>query len=474
VGSHRDRTGRRLLALLLAVGAAASLGLNWPGQFSPDSVWQLQQGRAGVFNSWHPPVMAALLGLFDRLAPGAPGFIVLQAALGFGGLFGFAALAPRPRPAAAAIAAALCASPLLLIYQGEVWKDVLFADASLAGFALLAWAAHAWAAPPRRWALVIAAFALFALAALARQNGAITPVWGAVGLAAIAWRAEDDWRRAAVSGLAALAACLALVGGAGWLLAQHGDGEPAQAQALEWLQVWDLAGAVRADPAFALAGLERAAPATARFVRDQAAPAYSPERQDTLVGLAGADAALDGAGPAVGAQWRALILTRPGLYARVRAAAFARTLAAPDPMACRPFFVGVDAPPELLAAAGLAPRHRVRDGLARRYGLAFVGTPVFSHLAYAALTLVMAGLAAGDLVRKAPAGGEAIAVLALLGAAFTYAASFLIIGVACDYRYLYVLDLAAMAALLHRAASRTTRSIAAWRRPQAVLDPDED
>ena len=79
MGSHRDRTGRRLLALLLAVGAAASLGLNWPGQFSPDSVWQLQQGRAGVFNSWHPPVMAALLGLFDRLAPFGLAFAQLEA-----------------------------------------------------------------------------------------------------------------------------------------------------------------------------------------------------------------------------------------------------------------------------------------------------------------------------------------------------------------------------------------------------------
>ena len=41
-----------------------------------------------------------------------------------------AALAPRPSIAAIVLAAALAASPLLLTYQGDVWKDVLFADAA--------------------------------------------------------------------------------------------------------------------------------------------------------------------------------------------------------------------------------------------------------------------------------------------------------------------------------------------------------
>jgi hypothetical protein len=451
--------GFRAIALVLAGGAAASLWLNLPGQFSPDSVWQLAQGRSGVFNAWHPPVMAALLGLFDRLSPGAPGFIVLQAALGFGGLLAFAALAPRPRAGAVWIAAALAASPLMLIYQGEVWKDVLFADAAVAGFAALAWAGRTWASPARRHGLAGLAAVLFALAALTRQNGVLVPLWGAAGLAGVAWRAGDgrpgDGRpgrggRALGYGLALLGASLALAAGGGVLLARHGDGEPAQALQLEWLQVWDLAGAVRADPGLPLAGLARDAPATARFVR-RATAAYTPERVDTLVNLAGADAALAGAGPAVGRQWRTLILTRPDLYARVRLAGFAQLLAAPRPLACRPLFIGVDAPPELLRTTGLAPRHRAKDAWARRYGLAFVGTPALSHLAYAALALVLLALATRDLARP-PAPADRIAVVALLAAAGSVAGSFLVIGVACDYRYLYFLDLAAMAALLHRAA----------------------
>ena len=96
---------RLALGLVFTAGAAVSLWLNWPGQLSPDSVWQLQQGRSDVFNSWHPPVMAWLLGRFDEISPGAPGFIVFDTVLGFGALFALAGLAPRPRGAAILLAA---------------------------------------------------------------------------------------------------------------------------------------------------------------------------------------------------------------------------------------------------------------------------------------------------------------------------------------------------------------------------------
>ena len=133
-----------------------------------------------------------------------------------------------------------------------------------------------------------------------------------------------------------------------------------------------------------------------------------------------------------------------------RLADFGDLIATPNLMACRPLFVGIDGPPASLKALGLAQRHRPVDAWARRYSLAFVGTPVLSHLVYGALALVLLILAALDLRR--PDAGDRIAVVALLASALTFTASFLVIGVACDYRYIYFLDLAAMAALLHRAA----------------------
>jgi hypothetical protein len=440
--AHRVRLA--ILALVLAAGACASLWLSWPGQLSPDSVWQLQQGRGGVFNAWHPPVMAWLLGRFDAISPGAPGFIVFDMVLGFGALFAFAALTPRPRIAAIILAGALCASPLLLTYQGDVWKDVLFADTAVAGFAALAWAARMWASPVRRWGLIGLAFALFALAALTRQNGLLTPLWAAAGLAAIARRSGASKARAARLGGGALAGCLALVVAASIALVLHSDGEPAQARQLEWLRIWDLTGADFADPYLDLAGLEHDAPDTAVFIR-RAASSWTPTRVDPLLGLPGADAALDDANAAIGRAWRHMILTRTGLYARIRLADFGQLVATPRLMDCRPLFIGLDGPPEILKALHLKPHDPAKIALARRYSLAFVGTPVLSHLVYGVLAVVLLILGLRDRTRP-----ESVVVIAMLGAALTFTASFLIIGVACDYRYLYLLDLAAMAALLHR------------------------
>ena len=41
----------------------------------------------------------------------------------------------------------------------------------------------------------------------------------------------------------------------------------------------------------------------------------------------------------------------------------------------------------------------------------------------------------------------------MLGGALTFTASFAVISIACDYRYLYFLDLSAIAAALYLAAS---------------------
>src|SRR5262249_2785037 len=61
---------------LLFLGFGLLLAFNWPGQMSYDSVVQLTDGRSGQYDSWHPPVMAWLLGLFDALLPGTGLFLL--------------------------------------------------------------------------------------------------------------------------------------------------------------------------------------------------------------------------------------------------------------------------------------------------------------------------------------------------------------------------------------------------------------
>ncbi len=446
------------LAVLVvaALGFAACVVADWPGHFPPDAIDQLAQGRSGVFDFWHPPVMAWLLGLADRVVAGAPLFFVIDAALFFAALAAMA-LVRGTGWWAVPVTAAISASPLALIYQGLVVKDVLFADASLAGFAALAWAARLWPRRPARLALSALALALFTLAALARQNGAIVAGAGALTLAWVdlAKAGREAAPRAALRFAVAAAAGLASMGLVGGLAAlefrAHSDREPTAARQWMSLQIYDLAGALRRDPGLALPVLHRADPATERFVRREAAPKFDPTRIDPMYQLGNWDRVLKHPTPWVGAQWRQLISTAPGLYLAVRSEALRQVFLTPDIPACAAVLVGVDpGNPAMLRRAGLTARETDKDDWDGDYAAAFLGTPVFSHAAYAVVALAMLVLAIRDLVRRQAV--EMIATVGMLVAVLAFTASFFVISLACDYRYLYFLDVAAMAALAQRAA----------------------
>ena len=118
------------------------LAMNAPGQLSYDSVTQLADGRSGSYNSWHPPLMAFLLGLFDRVVPGTGLFLLFQSGLLLAALLALvshSSFEDGPRGwLTPLIALAIVLTPQWLLYQGEIWKDVLFADAAIAGFVALA------------------------------------------------------------------------------------------------------------------------------------------------------------------------------------------------------------------------------------------------------------------------------------------------------------------------------------------------
>jgi hypothetical protein len=448
-----------IIAMILA-GYATCLVVNYPGHFTFDSVWQLAQGRTGRYNDWHPPVMAWLLGLADRASPGAWPFIALNGALFYGGLLAFALLERRPRRISLPVLALWLISPLAVIYQGVALKDVLFADTALAGFAALAWAGRLWARPGARWTLLAGALALFTLAALTRQNGAVAPLCGALALGAMTLA-----RPSPVQGLArraagaALAAILALgLMGAGFGLATaaleaHGDHHPENASHMKILQVFDLAGAASRDPGLDLTLLRRDQPPLARFIQGPAAARYRAAGVDNLVLLPQGRGLMPAPGDAVGRQWRALILARPWLYLETRAAVWWATLATPPADLCPMVFTGVEGDPGALKRAGLKPRQTDRDDADDDYAEAFHGTPLFSHLAYGVLLGLVAAAEAWACWREGPDPGR-IASLAMMAAAALFTLSFFVVSVDCDYRYVYFLDVAAMAAALRLASAR--------------------
>jgi hypothetical protein len=426
-------TARRIASAILILGFAVMLAMNAPGQLSYDSVSQLADGRAGFYNSWHPPVMAWLLGLFDRLIPGTLLFLIFQGLLLLGALLALLWLKPR-RWTSVALAAAIVLTPQWLLYQGEIWKDILFADAAIAGFAALA----VYAQTQRRAALILSAL-LLVLAASTRQNGLILLPVASVTAGLIACRlGGSGWRH----GAAFLLAVLALTAAVNIALASRTDGGDGASAELRLGQSYDLAGALAREPGLALP--LGADPGLDRVLRSRGRALYSPLHNDPMAADPAINRALaDAPDGVVAGAWRSLVLNHPLLYLRTRWADFAAVLTTPDPLACHFTVIGVTGPPARLKQLGLTGGVRPQDEALADYARIFFATPVFSHLAWGTLALVLLVL----LIRRGEPGDLAMA--GLLAGALLFTLTFVIISIACDYRYLVVLDLCAMAATLH-------------------------
>ncbi len=460
-GRGPTRWGRGLAILIVLIGVAASLGLNYPGHFPPDAISQLAQGRTGLYNFWHPPVMAWMLGLADRAWAGAWPFVALDAVMFYGALLAFVLLEPRPRLACLPLLAMWMISPVVLIYQGVALKDVLFADAALAGFAAVAWAGHVWSAPGVRHALLAIAGAAFAIAALTRQNGLIAPLFGTMSLVVIVLTREP-----AVTSLRVRAVTATITGGvflglmaiavavANVAFERHSDHRPETAHHMRVLQIYDLAGVLHADPRIDLPILRRERPGLETFLR-HAAPLYRAAGVDNLVSLPGAERLLAAPADAVQRQWSDIVRRRPGLYLATRAQVWLTTLLTPSSASCPMIFTGVDpGDPRTLRLAGLVAREDDRDDDLGDYATAFLRGPLYSHVFY--IALIVAALALG--FRRWLRGDRAPGLIGAMGlglAGLAFAGSFFVISIDCDFRYLYFLDVAAMAATSYELAARS-------------------
>ena len=100
---------------------------------------------------------------------------------------------------------------------------------------------------------------------------------------------------------------------------------------------------------------------------------------------------------------------------------------------------------ETLKALKIPARRTLNDQRIYNYFTWYLDTPAVSHLAFAAVALVV-GVAL--LFRRDPAD---LVIAGLMAGALGFAASFFAISIACDYRYLYLLDIAAITGVLYLA-----------------------
>ncbi len=453
--SHRAGAATAYAIVILA-GFAAVLFANLPGHLSFDSVIQLYEGRTGSHISFNPPIMAWILGRFDAIRPGTGLFVVASTSLLAASLIALSKLRARTSwlaPLAAGLAFAL---PQMMLYPAIVWKDVLFANLSIAAFVCVGLAARAWDRRGPRIIWLLAALPLLAVAGLVRQNGLICTAAAAAALTWIAggkrlWPGLPWGAGALVAVLAAAAAIGAAVQPPGSSMA--GD----TGRGLRVLQRYDIIGAAAHDPKLRFSALARADAGAADRIRLAGVRLYAPDRVDTLArdrSLRDQFKRLPTGIAAV--EWREVLLRHTRPYLQHRAAVFRWLVAPPEPYRCLPYTTGVEGPKPMLDSLSLSAGYDRHDTELAAYARRFVGAPATSHVTYGVIAAVACLLC---LWRRDQTD---IAIAAMLSAALVFAASFFFISVACDYRYLYFLDLAAIVGVLYWALDpRISRSRAA-------------
>jgi hypothetical protein len=438
---------RRTATAVLATGGLALYGINFPGSMEFDSFVQLVEARAESYSNWHPPVMSWLLGVFDAL-PGtaAAWFTAMDMLIVFAALIAVLWLPKKVSWAAVAVVGAMLFLPQLVLAQAVVWKDVLFANTVVAGFAVLAYAAHFWTRARLRNGLIALAAVLFALAVLTRQNGIVVVPVAVAALMIVAAR-HDGWRAAVVKGAGLLGVTVLLATGANALLQLRADDYPGREEQIKRLQIYDIAGILHREPEAPLMVLSRQAPELGTLLRAESKRLWSPVKNDTLetdefVALLEAAPA-----PVVTAQWKATVAAYPGEYLATRALLLRWVVQSPEPGLCHPFHVGDEGDPADLKELGVKPRLNARDEKLADYGTFFLRhTPVYGHALFG---LIGIGLMVLLLRRREPAD---VMLAALIVSAFVFTATFAVLSLACDWRYLYIVDLSVMTALVYAAA----------------------
>ena len=435
---------------LLIVGFAIVAGLNLPGHLAFDSATGLWEGRHQLRMSWGPPVYSAILGAFDSIVPGTGLFTVASLMTTALAWVALPLLRGRLAWSGPVLLALVFTLPQVLIWQGIVWRDVLFADLTVAAFVALALAARVWPRPALRWSLLALAVAALAFGGLVRQNGGV--VIGPWALS-LGWTAAHGrWPRGLAWTAGGLAAPLALMLALAAANPVHAPPGVNYAIGPRLLAHYDLLAALAEDPARPLPRMAADQPAALAILRREAPGTYSPTRTDTIDRNPQLQAAIwRFKAPVVAAEWRAMIAEDPLGYARRRLEVFRWVFLTPKLELCVPLHLGVSGLPNVEKDLGLVDGHWLQDTRLYVYATGWHHTPFYSHLAYA---LAAAAVAILLMIRRDPPD---IAIAALMVAVLGFTATFLVVSIACDYRYLYAVDLAAITGVLYLAVDPSLR-----------------
>jgi hypothetical protein len=181
------------IAALIAAGFALTLYVFYPGVMTYDARFVYEYATRGTMEDWQSPAMIVLWRWINPLAPGSASMFLLIVTLYWSaiGLLAFT-LARRSTWLAVALVA-LALSPPAIVFQGIIWRDVLFANSWLLA-AVLALAAANRDAKLRIPAQAIA-LGLLAFGVLLRPNSLIA---APILVVTLLWPRQFSWKRAVI------------------------------------------------------------------------------------------------------------------------------------------------------------------------------------------------------------------------------------------------------------------------------------
>jgi hypothetical protein len=403
--------------MLVAGGYAATLFAFYPGYQTTDASFVYRFAQQWIFGDWQSPLMSILWWAIDPVAPGSGSMFLLIASV-YWCAFGLLALALTSRSVALGLALPLLALvPPAFMMLAMIWRDVLFAVVWLLA-AAIAYAATERPATIRRLLQTIS-LVLIGVGVLLRPNAAIA----AALLAAYAlWPMRFEWKRTAIAFVPAVVTGVVLV-----QVVYYGVFHAAREHPEHSLMVFDLGGITRftGENQFPVTW---SGPQTALLTT----ACYSPDRWDTYWTIPPCDFVmkrLEDPGdtifgtPRLTRAWVHAIATHPLAYLRHRLTFFWR------------FLWGENLTLELFDLddprnAAVARNPWFRSVLAMHDALR--PTPLFRTGPWLILAAAIALL--GWRKRMTSSGVFAIGVC---GSGVVYVTTFLLVGVAADFRYGY-------------------------------------
>ncbi|HYH87255.1 MAG TPA: hypothetical protein VEX60_17515 [Pyrinomonadaceae bacterium] len=431
--------------LLCAAGFLLSVVAFYPGYMSPDSTGQLAQARAWEFTDWHPPLMAAVWGVVDRVAAGPAGMLLLHNAAYWGACALFWRATYRRSVWLGLGLVAFGFMPQVLSHLSAVWKDTGLGVSLLLASALLYRARETGS----KGALV-AALPLLFYGCGVRLNAApaVLPLALWAGLIACrifpTLRARSArWPRLlpALIGIA----CFLLLTGAATLvteaLIKGKHSYTGQTVLLHDLAAISIERGEALFPDYVVRD--------EHFSLDKVAQQYVPALATPIVGVETSGLKLSSDArdmDALRAKWLEVVPRNAGAYLRHRWAAFGWATGLGQPDVCLPYLIASTNPPGY-KTGDLAVHRMLRAYFwTTRNTVFFRG--FFWLLVCAALCyLASRGRLTGDL--------ELVFVLATSG--LLYGAAYFFIAPSCDFRFFWWTMLAASVASVFFLASALAR-----------------